>query len=93
MHELHPSFEPFVASHKLIINPENINPEHNKVQQKLEQENELKGSLSNSLLEYKYPGFRKLINSDPCKQERKGQESGFRINKDTMKESTMKEPD
>jgi hypothetical protein len=44
VHELHPSFEPFVASHKLIINPENINPEHNKVQQKLEQENELKGS-------------------------------------------------
>jgi hypothetical protein len=39
VHELHPSFEPFVASHKLIINPE-----HNKVQQKLEQENELKGS-------------------------------------------------
>jgi hypothetical protein len=45
------------------------------------------------MLEYKYPGFRKLVNSDPCKQERKGQESGFGINKYTMKESTMKELD
>jgi hypothetical protein len=44
VNELHPSFEPIVASHKLIINPESINPDHNKVQQKLEQENELKGS-------------------------------------------------
>jgi hypothetical protein len=92
VNELHPSFERFVASHRLIINPESINPEHNKVQQKLEQENELKGSKK-FMLEYKYPGFRKLVNSDPCKQERKGQESGFRINKYTMKESTMKELD
>jgi hypothetical protein len=43
------------------------------------------------MLEYKYLGFRKLVNSDPCKQDRKGQESGFR--KYTMKESTMKELD